>query len=59
MTWPDYISPQTVWMLLGEERQNDPATYPAQELLAKLEAGMPIDAAGQQRRDELWKKIWG
>ncbi len=46
-------------MLLDEEIRNDPATYPAQELLAKLEAGMPIDAEGQKRRDEIWKEIRG
>jgi hypothetical protein len=28
-----------------------------QELLAKLEPGMPIDIEGQKRREELWKEI--
>jgi len=39
--------------------RNDPSTYPPQELLVKLEAGMPIKAEGQKRRDELWKKVRG
>ena len=47
------------WMLLDEEMRNDPSTYPPQELLVKLEAGMPIKAEGQKRRDELWKKVRG
>ena len=43
--------------LLDEEMRNDPSTYPAPELLAKLEVGMPIDAEGQKRRDRLWKEV--
>lgn len=43
--------------LLEEEIRNDPSTYPPQELLAKLEAGMPIDAEGQHRRAELWEEL--
>jgi spermidine/putrescine transport system substrate-binding protein len=49
----------SAWMLLDEEMRNDPSTYPSQELLAKLEAGMPIDPEGQKRRDELWKEVRG
>jgi spermidine/putrescine-binding protein len=49
----------SAWMLLDEEMRNDPATYLPQELLTKLEAGMPIDAEGQKRRDELWKEMRG
>jgi len=45
--------------LLHEEMRNDPATYPPQELLAKLESGMPIDAEAQKRRAELWKELRG
>ena len=45
--------------LLHEEMRNDPSTYPRQELLAKLEPGMPIDAEGQKRRAELWKELRG
>lgn len=43
--------------LLDEEIRNDPSTYPPQELLAKLEAGMPVDAEGQKRREELWREV--
>ena len=43
--------------LLDEEMRNDPSTYPPQELLTKLESGMPIDADGQKRRAELWQEI--
>jgi spermidine/putrescine-binding protein len=49
----------SAWMLLDEGMRNDPATYPPQELLAKLEAGMPIDAEGQKRRNGLWKEVRG
>ena len=37
--------------------RNDPATYPPQEILQKLEAGMPLDDAGQRIREELWREI--
>ena len=47
----------SAWMLLDDEMGNDPATYPPQELLAKLEADMPIDPEGQKRRDGLWKEV--
>jgi spermidine/putrescine-binding protein len=49
----------SAWMLLDEEMRNDPATYPPQELLAKLEAGMPIGPEGQKRREGLWKEVMG
>jgi spermidine/putrescine transport system substrate-binding protein len=45
--------------LLHEEMRNDPSTYPPQELLAKLESGMPIDTEGQERRAALWKELRG
>jgi spermidine/putrescine-binding protein len=50
---------QSAWRLLDEEMQSDPSTYPPQELLDKLEAGMPIDAEGQKRRAELWNEVRG
>jgi spermidine/putrescine-binding protein len=43
--------------LLEDGMQNDPATYPPQEVLQKLEAGMPPDSTGQKMRDELWSEI--
>ena len=47
----------SAWMSLDEEMRNDPATYPSQEILEKLEAGLPIDAEGQKRRDDLWREV--
>jgi putrescine transport system substrate-binding protein len=44
-------------VLLDEEMRNDPSTYPPQDLLSKLEAGMPLGEKGQKRRDELWREI--
>jgi len=49
----------SAWKSLDKEMRNDPSTYPSQGLLTKLEAGMPVDAAGQQRRDELWTEVRG
>jgi len=45
--------------LLDEEMRNDPSTYPPEAVLNKLEAGMPLDAEGQKRRESLWKDIRG
>jgi len=49
----------SAWALLDEDMRNDLSTYPPQELLAKLESGMPIDADGQKRRDKLWMEVRG
>ncbi len=43
--------------LLDASVRNDPATYPPEEILQKLEAGLPFDADGAKRREELWKEI--
>ena len=43
--------------LLDEEIRNDPSTYPPQDMLDKLEAGMPLDAPGQLRREVLWREF--
>ncbi len=43
--------------LLEESIQHDPSTYPAQEIIGKLEAGMPLDARGRARRQALWNEI--
>lgn len=45
--------------LLDDEMRNDSSTYPPEDLLAKLEAGMPIDEAGQKLREELWAEVRG
>lgn len=43
--------------LLDEEIRNDPSAYPRPELLARLEYGLPIDADGQERREQLWSEV--
>ncbi len=45
--------------LLDDDMRNDASTYPPQEVLDKLEAGMPLDLDGQSRRAELWKEVHG
>ena len=45
--------------LLDEEMRDDPSTYPPPELLAKLEYGMPFEADGQRRREQLWSEVRG
>src|SRR5687768_13437124 len=45
--------------LLDDEMRNDPSIYPPQELLARLESGMPSDDEGQKQRAELWKEVRG
>jgi len=49
----------SAWRLLDEDIRNDPSTYPLPELITKLEAGMPLDAEGQIRREALWKEVRG
>jgi len=43
--------------LLDEAIRNDASTYPPQELLAKLESGMPLDEGAQKMREDLWIEI--
>jgi len=43
--------------LLDDEIRNDSSTYPPDDVLQKLEAGMPLDAEGQKRREDLWKEV--
>lgn len=43
--------------LLDESLRADDATYPAEEVLLKLEAGMPLDEEGSRRREALWKEV--
>jgi spermidine/putrescine transport system substrate-binding protein len=45
--------------LLDERVRTDPSIYPPPEVLLKLEAGMPLDAEGQQRREAVWKVVRG
>jgi len=43
--------------LLNESMRQDTSTYPPEEVLQKLEAGMPLDAEGNRRRKELWREV--
>lgn len=43
--------------LLDDEMQNDSSTYPPEDVLSKLESGMPLDDDGQKRREELWAEV--
>lgn len=43
--------------LLDEDLRNDPSIYPPQELIDRLEAGIPLDPEGQQRRKALWDDV--
>ena len=43
--------------LIEAGMRNDAATYPPDEVIQKLESGMPPDDDGQRRRDQLWRDI--
>jgi spermidine/putrescine-binding protein len=43
--------------LLDKEMRNDLSTYPPADVIQKLEAGMPIDAEGMKRRENLWSEV--
>jgi len=45
--------------LLDGEIRNDPSTYPSEEMIRNLEAGMPLDEVGQRMREELWLEVKG
>jgi spermidine/putrescine transport system substrate-binding protein len=45
------------WQMLEDALREDESTYPPPEILRKLESGMPQDAEGQKRREDLWKQI--
>jgi spermidine/putrescine-binding protein len=45
--------------LLDPTLRSDPAIYPPPEVLTKLEPGMPVDAAGQALREQLWRRVRG
>ena len=50
---------RTALALLDESIREDPSTYPSQEVIDKLEAGMPLDPKGQARRRALWEEVRG
>ena len=43
--------------MLEDQIRTDPSSYPPDEVLQKLEAGLPLDAEAQMRRDELWADV--
>ena len=43
--------------MLDDDIRDDPSTYPPDEVLQKLEAGMPLGAEGNRRRVELWREV--
>lgn len=50
---------RTALALLDDEMRKDSSTYPPDEILQKLEAGMPLEVEGQKRREELWRDVKG
>lgn len=50
---------RSAYALLEEGLRNDPSTYPPAEVLAKLEAGLPLDAEGSRAREALWREVRG
>lgn len=48
---------RSAFELLDDDMCNHPSTYPPEAVLQKLEAGMPLDADGQQRRGALWTEV--
>lgn len=45
--------------LLDEAMRADASIYPPEEVLEKLEAGLPLDAEGNRRREALWQEVRG
>ena len=43
--------------MLEDEIRTDPSTYPPDEVLRQLEAGLPLDPESQRRRDDLWADV--
>jgi spermidine/putrescine-binding protein len=50
---------RSAFEMLDEAMRTDASTYPSAEVLEKLEAGMPLDAEGNRRREALWKEVRG
>ena len=48
---------RSAFALLDEEIRNDRSTYPSEDVLSILEAGMPLDDDGQKRREALWREV--
>jgi spermidine/putrescine transport system substrate-binding protein len=45
--------------LLDAALRNDPALYVPEELLVRLETGLPLDAEGAARREAIWREVRG
>jgi len=55
---PGFENPAGLALALLDKRvRADTSIYPPEEVLQKLEAGQPLDAEGQRRREELWKAV--
>jgi hypothetical protein len=55
-----YASGDQVALALRKESiRSYTSTYPAADLLVKLEAGLPLDAEGSRRREDLWRELRG
>lgn len=50
---------QGAFEMLDDAMRTDSSTYPSPDVLQKLEAGMPLDSNGTQRREALWKEVRG
>ena len=48
---------RSAFALLDEDIRNDQSTYPSEDVLMKLEAGMPLDDEGPRRREALWMEV--
>lgn len=48
---------QTARAMLPDEVQHDPAIYPPDEVLDRLEPGLPLDGDAAERRSALWREI--
>ena len=55
-----YATPNaSAFKQLGAQLRTDPATYPSEQLMARLEYGMPLTAEGARRRAALWAEFRG
>jgi spermidine/putrescine-binding protein len=50
---------RAAFALLDEQMRNNPSIYPSEEIVQKLEPGLPLDAEGVRRRDVVWKEVRG
>ncbi len=57
-TYTRYATPNaSAFKQLGLRIRTDPATYPSKDVMARLEYGMPLKAAGAERRAALWAEF--